>query len=115
MNPQEYNALHILHVLGAIGMVAATFYAFAAAPETRKRTLMWSGIATLLVLLTGIRMWQALYQFSGGWAWVKVASWLVLAATTGSAYRKRCCAPKLAWISMGAAAIALVMVYVRPF
>lgn len=115
MSPHEYNALHILHVLSAIVLVAATFYAFAAAPETRKRTAMWSGIASLLALLTGIRMWQGIYQFSGGWVIVKIVCWLVLSAVTGIAYRKREKAGALTWITLIAATIALVMVYVKPF
>ncbi len=63
MNPQELNTLHIVHVLSVLGLTGATFYAFAGAPESRKRVLMWSGIASLLVLLHDVRMWQADYQF----------------------------------------------------
>jgi hypothetical protein len=115
MNPSELNGLHIIHVLSAIGLISATFYACAGSPETRKKTLMWSGIATLLVLLTGIRMWQGLYGFAGGWAIVKLVCWLGLSAFTGLAYRKRDRASL--WIILTAvlSAVALVMVYVKPF
>src|SRR5579859_491042 len=79
MNPQELNTLHILHVLSVLGLTGATFYAFAGAPASRKRVMMWSGIASLLVLLTGLRMWQQLYHFHAGW-WlmVKFVCWLGL-------------------------------------
>jgi hypothetical protein len=47
MNPHEYATLHILHVVAAIILVASTFYAFAAPAESRKRVMMWSGVANL--------------------------------------------------------------------
>lgn len=115
MNPPELNALHILHVLGAIGLVGATFYACAGAPETRKKTLMWGGIASLLVVLTGVRMWQGLYHFTGGWAVVKIFCWLGLSAFTGIAYRRREKAGLWIVLSITLAATALAMVYVKPF
>lgn len=115
MNPVENNALHVLHVLSAIILVGTTFYAFAAAPEARKRALMWSGIASVLALLTGIRMWQALYNFSGGWVIVKLVCWLGLSALTGIAFRRRGAAGALGVITVALAGVALYMVYFRPF
>jgi len=115
MNPAEYNALHIIHVFSAIGLVAATFYACAGAPETRKKTLMWSGIASLLVLLTGVRMWQSLYSFSSGWAVVKIVCWLGLSAFAGIAYKRRAKAGLWITLTLVLSLLALVMVYVKPF
>lgn len=115
MSIQESNALHLLHVLSAIAAVGTIFYACAGAPETRKKTLMWSGIAGLLLLLTGIRMWQAMYQFQGTWAVVKIVCWLGLAALTGIAYRKRENASLWIRLALGLTALALAMVYVQPF
>ena len=115
MSPQELNALHILHVFSAIGLVASVFYACAAAPETRKRLLMWSGVVTLLVLLTGARMWQSIYHFQGGWVWVKIFCWLGLSALGGIAYRKREKAGTWIFVSLVLTVTALAMVYVRPF
>jgi hypothetical protein len=115
MNPQELNTLHIVHVLSVLGLTGATFYAFAGAPESRKRVLMWSGIASLLVLLTGVRMWQAEYSFHGGWVWVKIVCWLGLSAISGIAYRRRSAAGLLMLITLALLATALAMVYVRPF
>jgi hypothetical protein len=115
MSIQENNALHILHVFGAIGLVASVFFACAGAPETRKKLLRWSGVANLLLVLTGVRMWQGLYQFQGGWVWVKLFCWLALSAFAGIAYRRREKAQLWVVLSLTAALIALVMVYTRPF
>ncbi|HWL14224.1 MAG TPA: hypothetical protein VNR00_01385 [Opitutus sp.] len=115
MNPAEYNALHILHVLSVIVMGATVFYACAGAPETRKKTLMWSGVASVVALLTGIRMWQALYEFSGGWAIVKLVCWLGLSAFVGLAYKRRAKAGLWITLTLLLSAIAVVMVYTRPF
>jgi hypothetical protein len=115
MNPHELNTLHILHVLSVLGLTGATFYAFAGAPESRKRVLMWSGIASLLVLLTGLRMWQALYGFHGAWVVVKLVCWLGLSAISGIAYRRRGATGLLVLVTLALLATALAMVYVRPF
>lgn len=116
MNPQEYNALHLLHVLGVILLTAYTFYAFAAPAETRKRVMMITGIATLVVLLTGLRMWQAQFGFAMmGWVIVKALCWLGLSALTGMAYRKREKARALMIVAALLAAIAVTMVYLKPF
>ncbi|HZP61157.1 MAG TPA: hypothetical protein VFB27_12610 [Opitutaceae bacterium] len=115
MSPQELNALHIIHVLSVLGLTGAIFYAFAGPAESRKRVMMWSGIASLLVLLTGLRMWQALYQFHGGWAMVKIVCWLGLSALSGIGYRRRGAVGLLVMIALVLLATALAMVFVRPF
>lgn len=115
MNPHEYTALHILHVLSGLILMGFTFYAFAAPAEARKRVMIWTGVANLLILLTGIRMWQGLYQFGGGWAVVKIVSWLGLAAIAGLAFRKREKAGAYLWITLALATLSVVMVYARPF
>ena len=114
MTPEQ-NALHIIHVFGAIGLVATVFYACAAAPETRKKLMLWNGILSLLVLLTGIRMWQAMFNFGGGWAIVKLVCWLVLSSIGGLAYRRRAQAGLWMAISLVLSAIAVAMVYLKPF
>ena len=115
MNPQELNALHIIHVFSVLGLTGAIFYAFAGPPESRKRVMMWSGIASLFVLLTGLRMWQELYHFRGGWVIVKLICWLGLSAIGGIAYRRRGAAGLLAVITLALLALALIMVYAQPF
>jgi hypothetical protein len=115
MNPTESNALHVLHVFSAIVMVGTVFFAFAGPPETRKRILMWSGIASIVTLLVGIRLWQGMYQFSGHWPIVKLVCWLGLSALTGIAYRRRNVSGVLALVALALTATALYMVYFKPF
>ena len=116
MNPSELNALHIIHVASVLVLVAYTFFAFAGPAETKKRVMMITGIATLLVLLTGIRMWQGLFAFHAfGWVIVKLVCWLGLSALTGMAYRKREQANTLMIVGLVLAVVALVMVYAKPF
>ncbi len=116
MNSPELNALHIIHVTSVVVLIAYTFFAFAGPAETKKRVMMITGIASLLVLLTGIRMWQGLFSFHAfGWIIVKLGCWLGLSALTGLAYRKRDQANPLMMVSLVLAIVALVMVYAKPF
>lgn len=116
MNPNELNIVHIAHVVGVLVLVAFTFFAFAGPAETRKRVLMITGMASLLVLATGIRMWQGLFGFHAfGWIIVKLFCWLVISGLTGAAYRKRDKANTLMVIVLVLATIAVVMVYAKPF
>jgi hypothetical protein len=69
----------------------------------------------LLVLLTGVRMWQGVYGFAGGWAVVKLVCWLGISAFGGLAYRRRAKAGLWMFLTLLLALIALVMVYVKPF
>jgi hypothetical protein len=115
MTAPELNTLHIIHVTSAIGLVGATFYAFAGAPETRKKVLTWSGIAALLVFLTGLRLWQQVFGFAGGWVYVKMFCWLGIAALAGIAYRRREQAGLLIIITLVLVATAVAMAFVKPF
>ena len=115
MNPHELTALHVLHVAAVLVLLAYTFFACAAAPETRKRVLMITGFASLVVVLTGVRMWQGVFGFHAyGWIIVKVGCWLGLSALTGVAYRKRNQANMLMIVAIALAITAVVMVYVKP-
>lgn len=116
MNPHELNFLHIVHVASALVLTAYTFFAFAAPPGTRKRVLAITGVAALLVLLTGIRMWQGIYAFAPlGWIIVKVVCWLGVSALSGMAYRKRDRAGLLMIIGLVLLITAVAMAYARPF
>ena len=98
MNPHEYNALHVLHVLSALVLIGFTFYAFAAPAASRKAVMIWTGVSSLLIFLTGIRMWQGIYAFAGGWAVVKLVAWLALSALAGMGYRRREKAGLFIWV-----------------
>lgn len=112
-------AYHILHLSSVAVLLAYTFFAFAAPPETKRRVMMITGVAALLILVTGVGMlhktrlpMQALFP---AWAWVKTACWLGLAALGGLAYRKRDQTNLLMLVGLALAVIAIVMVYARPF
>lgn len=97
-------------------LVGFTFLACAADPGRRKFTLMWSGISSLLVLLTGIRMWQGGFGFAAaGWVFVKIFCWLIVSALGGIAFRRRAAAGVLMVVTLLAAALAVAMAYAKPF
>ena len=116
MSPHELNALHIVHVSAVLVLLAFTFYAFAAAPETRKGVLSITGVAALVVLATGLRMWQGLYGFASlGWIYVKIVCLLGIAGLVGLAYRRRDRRTLLMLVILALAITAVVMVYTKPF
>ncbi len=115
MPASELNLLHVLHVGAVVALIAFTFYGFAGAPASRKMVMITTGVATLLVVLTGIRMWQGMYAWHGGWVYVKLVCWLALSALAGIGYRKREQTGLFMTIILALAAVALVMVYWKPF
>ncbi len=112
----EYQALHFLHVFSVLLLAAYTFYAFAGpAQETKKKVMIITGIANLLILVTGIRMWQSIYGFAPlVWIIVKLVCWLGFAGFAGMAYRRREKAGTFATISVVLLAVAVAMVYFQP-
>ncbi len=115
MAPFELNLLHALHVASVVILIAFTFFAFAASPETRKSVMIITGVSTLVVLLTGLRMWQGMFSFNLlGWVIVKIVCWIGLSALAGVGYRRRDKAAGLMAIVLLLAVIALVMVYWKP-
>ena len=116
MNPHELIALRILHLTGVLVLLGFTFFAFAGPAETRKRVLMITGISSLLVLLTGVRLWQGEFSFHlFGWIVVKLVCWLGLSAISGIAYRKREHVNTLMVITLLVAILAVVMAFAKPF
>jgi ABC-type transport system involved in cytochrome c biogenesis permease subunit len=116
MGPNEINALHIVHVAAVLVLIAYTFYAFAAPPETRKRVLAVTGAAFLVLLLTGVRLWQGLYGFAPlGWIVVKLVCAVGITGLVGLAYRRRSQAGLLMAVVLGLAILAIAMVFTKPF
>jgi uncharacterized membrane protein SirB2 len=114
MNPLFY---YILHVFALIVLTAHTFMALAnPAPEGRKRTMMITGIAALLMLISGFGLVAKVHgnQFSG-WVIVKLVCWLLFSAIAGLAYRKAHLRGVLSLIGLSLLLVALVMVYLKPF
>jgi hypothetical protein len=112
MSPLFY---HILHVISVLVLTGFTFYAFAAPPETRKRVMMITGIASLLALVGGFGLLAKLKFGWPGWVLVKVVCWLALSALAGFGYRKRESAGALMMVATLAVIVAVVMVYLKPF
>ena len=113
MNPSYYR---LLHLFSLFVLTAHTFMAFAnPAPENRKKTLMITGIAGLLVLISGFGLLAKLYAGPmPAWAIVKLFSWLGLMAVGGMVYRRPHLRSTLAFVTLCLILVALVMVYLRP-
>ena len=108
---------HILHLLSLIVLTAHTFMAFAnPVPENRKRTLIITGIASLLMLTSGWGMIHLLQvPLSSGWLIVKMVCWLFLSGLAGIAYRKAHLRGVLSVVALALVTVALFMVYLKPF
>ena len=112
MNAHELKTLYVVHIASVVTLLAYTFYGFAAALESKRRVMMITGISALLILLSGIRMWQGVYGFAPlVWVFVKLGCWLGLAALAGIGYRKRDQGGLWRAILLGLAVLALAMVY----
>jgi hypothetical protein len=93
-----------------------TFAAFAApAPENRRRFLMWSGIASLGVFITGFGMLGMLHYGWPGWVLVKIFCWLLISGMAGIAFRQQDKIRNLFYCTAGLILLALCMVYLKPF
>ncbi len=108
---------HILHVFSLLVLAVHTYMALAnPVPENRKRTLMITGIATLLVLVTGAGMVSVMaFSWASGWLIVKLLCWLGFSALAGLAYRKAHLRGTLSVVGLSLLLIALVVVYTKRF
>ena len=112
MSPIVYYILHV----GALFVLAGyTFYAFAAPAETRKRVMMFTGIASVLALIAGFGLQAKLQVGFPGWLIVKLVCWLGLSALAGFGYRRRGAAGTLAMVAVVFVLLAVTMVYLKPF
>ncbi|MBW8780539.1 MAG: hypothetical protein JF599_01440 [Verrucomicrobia bacterium] len=112
MSPTFYSILHVSSLLALFG---GTFFAFAGAPETRRRTLIFTGVASLLMLVSGVGLLHKLGYGFPGWAMVKLVCWLGLSSLAGIGYRRRGCPCALKLIALVLGVTAVVMVYTKPF
>lgn len=113
MDPTYYK---ILHVFSLLVLTAWTFAAFSNPdPANRRRTVIVTGIASLLMLISGFGLLTKLYggHFSG-WVVVKLACWLGFSALAGIAYRRPQWRGLLSFIGFSLLLIALVMVFAKP-
>jgi hypothetical protein len=105
----------VLHLSAIFVLLGYTFYAFAAPLETKRRVMMVTGIAALVILITGMGMMARLHLAFQGWLAVKIVCWLALAAMGSFAYRRRAQADLFMMITFLLAITAVAMVYYRPF
>jgi uncharacterized membrane protein SirB2 len=108
---------HILHVFAILVLTAQTFLAFGNPdPAGRRRTMMITGIAALLIFASGFGLLHLLgIPFSTGWVLVKFFCWLGLTALAGIVYRRPHLRGMLSFIALVLLVVALVMVYLKPF
>jgi len=106
----------LLHILSLIVLTAHTFMAFAnPASENRRQTMIITGIAALLMFISGFGMLTiAKIPFLTGWVIVKLVCWLGLASLAGIVYRKAHLRGLLSYIALACIAVAVTMVYFRP-
>ncbi|MBI2496477.1 MAG: SirB2 family protein [Opitutae bacterium] len=107
----------LLHILSLIVLTAHTFMALAnPAPENRRRTLMITGIAALLMLGSGFGMLAITrIPFATGWVLVKLCCLVGLSALAGVAYRKPELRDTLSLTALVLIAAAVIMALFRPF
>ena len=107
----------LLHIFSLLVLTAHTFMAFGNPdPVNRKRTMMITGIASLLMLVSGFAMLSLnKIPFATGWVIVKIVCWLGLSALAGIAYRRAHLRGALSLIALVLMLVAVTMVYFRPF
>jgi len=96
-------------------LLGYTFYAFAAPAETKRRVMMVTGLAALVIVVTGFGMLAREHLGFPGWAVVKLVCWLGLAAMGSFAYRRRAQAGAFMLLTFALAIVAAAMVLYRPF
>ena len=108
---------HILHVFSLLVLTAHTYMAFAnPAPENRRLTLIVTGCASLLMLVSGFGLMAKLYDgHLAGWMVVKLVCWLGYSALAGLAYRKAHLRGVFSLVGLTLVLVALCMVYLKPF
>jgi len=113
MSPQIY---HVLHVLGLLLLAGFTFSAFAApTPDRRKKSAMLTGILSAVVLISGFGLQAKLGTGWPGWLIVKLVCFLVVAAMAGRVFKMPSAAGTMRMAAIVLFAVAVAMVYIRPF
>lgn len=107
----------LLHLVSLIVLTAHTFMAFAnPAPENRKRTMMTTGIAALLMLGSGFGMLAiSKIPVATGWVLVKLFCLIGVSALAGIAYRRPHLRATLSLTALVLISVAVFMVLFRPF
>ncbi len=113
MSPNFY---HVVHLISLLVLTGFTFYAFAGpAPATKKRVMILTGIASLLMLVSGVGLMHKMALAWQGWVIVKIVCWLAISAFAGVAYRRPGARGVLSAVTILLAGVAVYMVYNKPF
>jgi uncharacterized membrane protein SirB2 len=107
----------LLHIFSLLVLTAHTFLAFGNPdPANRKRTMMITGSAALLMFISGFGMLTLnKIPFTTGWVLVKFVCWLGLSALAGIVYRRAHLRGVLSLVALVLLLTAVTMVYFRPF
>jgi len=104
-----------LHLSGLFLLAGYTFYALVAPAEQRKRVMIITGVASLIVLASGFALLHSVY---GGhfylWVVVKLGCWLGLSAMAGLAFRKRAQMGLWNALALGFILVAIAMACFKP-
>jgi hypothetical protein len=103
-----------VHLVALGVLIGYTFYSFAAAGETRRQTMLITGIAALLMLVSGMGIMGHRHFAWHAWVWIKIVCWVGLAAMSGFGYRQRALAPRLKLAALGLIAVAVYAVVYKP-
>ncbi len=113
---------HILHIIGILlifmgyGALLARALSGSDHAGVKKLGSITSGIGLLLVFVAGFALISKMgYSFASGWIIAKLLIWVALGGLIAAINRKPCCAAKLWWILAALGALAVVLVYVKPF
>jgi hypothetical protein len=112
MNPLIYS---VVHVLAGFVLVAFTFQAFIAPePRFRRQLMMFTGIASLLMVVAGFGLQAKLHTGFPLWLIIKIGCWLCLSALAGLAFKRPLFARLYSMLALGLIAIAVYCVYFKP-
>ncbi|MBT5927441.1 MAG: hypothetical protein HOH33_12555 [Verrucomicrobia bacterium] len=104
----------LMHVGSMVALTAFIFMAFANPdPKGKKRTMMITGILSLLMFIGGFGMISVLKIGFPAWVWIKLICWFGVSGMAGMAYRKPESANKFKAITLAALIIAIFTVYFR--
>jgi hypothetical protein len=92
-------------------LISLAVSGYFAQAESRKKILMWSGIASLVVMLTGFGMAGVQKIGFPLWINVKILCWLLISSLVGVYFRKPELKGKLLVFNLVLAFVALSMVY----
>lgn len=110
-----YSFYHISHLLTLFILVGLTCASFVAPdPKYRKRFLMFAGISSLLVFVSGFGLLTKLQLGIPSWVNVKIVCWFIISLLAGLAFRKPKSVSTLWFILILCLLIAIYMVSLKP-